>query len=754
MLDTRCLKGPKPVLLLIAIGALCFAMSCAPSPTKKKVSGLAPETPAQIESISVASPPSGTEARIAITNSRTTPYTAFKLAQPLRLIVDITAQPAGDLTIPDVTGDKIIEALTVEKIKDEPLVTRVTASLYQDVEYSVEETDGIIDVLLSPKKPAETVQPPVAAAKEEALPSEPRLFFTPDKRKANQILGIDFFMLPQGKSRVAVTTKERAPYELSRKDSMTLLLEVKDVTIPPELVRHIDSSYFKAAVDRITPTVRVADKAVDLEIKLREMVPYHVVQTDQEIRVDFNKTSVEPPAKIITETRLVEKQVIEEKKTQQVQPAMTPAVTQPRVLERRAYKRYTGEKMTLDFANADVRNILKLIGEVSKLNLVWGPEVKGTVSMRLKNVPWDQALDIVLESNDLGMIREGNIIWVTTKGKIKNLEKERQDRIKAEQEMIKATREAEQELKEAEPLVEECLVVNFRDPSEIAEKLSLTARGTKIIDKPTKTICITDIASSIEKAKKTIKDFDQPVKQVMIEARIVDANTTFSRDLGVTWSGRYQTTRNPWGGGGPSSNRLYAYDFSTNFVTNPETALGFSFANTAATKIINAEIALAETEGTLRTLAAPRIITQHEVAATIKQGTTIYIPYTDIEGNRTAREVDATLELTVTPSIFGNDMVTMEIEVSDDVPDYANRVGEYVPVLTKSASTKMMVASGDTVVIGGIYKETKGVTNTGTPGLRKIPIIGWLFKTESKTIEKTELLIFLTPRVVPVRQMK
>jgi type IV pilus assembly protein PilQ len=754
MLDIKCPKGPRPVFLLIAIGALCLAMSCAPSSTKKKVASPAPETPAQIESISVASSPSDVEARIAITNSRTAPYTAFKLAQPLRLIVDITAQPTEDLIRPDVTGDKIIKALTFEKIKDEPLVTRVTTSLHQDVEYSVEEKDGTIDVLLSLKKPAETVEPPVMAAKEEGLPSEPRLFFAPDKTKANQILGIDFFMLPQDKSRVTVTTKERAPFELNRKDSMTLLLEVKEVTIPPELVRHIDSSYFKGVVDRITPTVQVAEKEVDLEIKLREMVPYHVFQTDQEIRIDFNKTSVSPPAKTITETRLVEKQIVEGGKPQQVQPAVTPAVSQPRAFERRTSKKYTGERITLEFANADIRNILKLIGEVSKLNLVWGPEVKGTVSMRLKNVPWDQALDIVLESNDLGMIREGNIIWITTKGKIKNLEKEKQDKLKAEQEMIKAAREAEQELKEAEPLVEECIVVNFRDPSEIAEKLSLTARGSKIIDKPTKTICITDVASSIEKARKTIKDFDQPVKQVMIEARIVDANTTFSRDLGVTWSGRYQTTRNPWGGGGPSGNRNYTYDFSTNFTTNPETTLGFSFANTAATKIINAQIALAETEGTLKTLSAPRIITQHEVAATIKQGTTIYIPYTDVEGNRTAKEVDATLELNVTPSIFGNDMVTMEIEVSDDVPDYANRVGEYVPVLTKSASTKMMVASGDTVVIGGIYKETKGITNTGTPGLRKIPIIGWLFKTESKTIEKTELLIFLTPRVVPITKMK
>jgi len=138
------------------------------------------------------------------------------------------------------------------------------------------------------------------------------------------------------------------------------------------------------------------------------------------------------------------------------------------------------------------------------------------------------------------------------------------------------------------------------------------------------------------------------------------------------------------------------------------------------------------------------------VQATIKQGTTIYIPYTDIEGNRTAKEVDATLELNVTPKITPNNMVIMDISVQDDYPDYANRVGEYVPILTKEATTQMMVASGDTVVIGGIYKEAKGVSETGTPWLRKIPIIGWFFGTESKTLEKSELLIFLTPRVMPL----
>jgi type IV pilus assembly protein PilQ len=761
MLDTRCLRRRKPAFLLIAIGALCFAMSCAPSPTKKKVSGLAPETPAQVESISVVSLPSDAEARIAITNSRTTPYTAFKLGQPLRLIVDVTAQPAEELTGPDVTGDKIIKALTFESIKDEPLVTRVTATLYQDVEYSVQERNGTIDVLLSLKKPAETVEPPVMAAKEEEIPSgKPRLFFAPDKTKANQILGIDFFMLPKGKSRVTVTTRERAPYELSRKDPLNLLLEVKNVTIRPELTRYIDSSYFKGVVNRITPMVRVADKGVDLEIKLREVVPYHVVQTDQEIQIDFSKTSVGPPAKTITAARLAEKQVVQEKIPEQERPAVTPAVTpaasQLRPLERETYRKYTGERITLDFANADIRNILKLIGEVSKLNLVWGPEVKGTVSMRLKNVPWDQALDIVLESNDLGMIREGNIIWVTSKGKIKSLEKDRQDKLKAEQERIKVTKDAEKEAEEAEPLITDYITVNYAVVADIRKLIEENVKGPRgkiSVDTPNKTIIYTDIASKVEMARALKARQDKPTKQVMIEARIVEAKTTFSRDLGINWVGSYQTTRNPWGGGGPGGNRNYDYTFATNFTAAADTAIGLNFANTAATRVLAAQISLAETEGTLKTLSAPKIITRDTVQATIRQGTTIYIPYTDVDGNRTAKEVDATLELSVTPNITPNDMVIMKISVSDDNPDYANRVGEFIPVLTKNASTEMMVASGDTVVIGGIYKESKGITDTGTPWLRKIPVIGWLFGVESKSTEKSELLIFLTPRVMPVTPM-
>ncbi len=750
---TKCLRKGNSILLLIALGLLSFIVSCAPTPTKRKAPGLMPEGLATIESIDVTPLPAERATKIAILSSKTMPYTAFKLVQPLRLVVDVTAQPSEGLTGPDVTGDEIIKALTIERMTDEPPVTRVSATLYQDVEYSVQESDGTIEVLLSLKKPAETVESPVMAAKAEEIPeTEPRVFFTPGKTRLNQVLGIDFFMLPKGKSRVTVTTRDKAEYNVRQKDPLTLLLAIKEATIPPELTRHIDSSHFAGVVNRITPIVRAGEKGVELEIALKEMVPYHVRQTEAEIRLDFNRTSVEPPPKTITEAKLVKTAARPEEIPAPAEVTPTEPTVSPRTaVKRRVYRKYTGERISLDFANADIRNILKLIGEVSKLNLVWGPEVKGTVSMRLKNVPWDQALDIVLESNDLGMIREGNIIWITTKGKIRSLEKERQERIKAEQERIKATREAEMEAAEAEPLETAYITVNYASVADIKKLIEENVKGPRgklSVDTATKTIIFTDIASNIEKARALKNRQDIPIKQVMIEARIVEAKTTFARDLGLNWTASYQTTRNPWGGGGPGGNRNYTYTFATNFITNPETAIGFNFANTAATKVLGAQIALAETEGTLKTLSAPKIITRDTVQATIKQGTTIYIPYTDVEGNRTAKEVDATLELSVTPKITPNDMVIMDISVSDDYPDYANRVGEYVPVLTKSATTQMMIATGDTVVIGGIYKESKGLTKTGTPGLRKIPIIGWLFGTETKSTEKSELLIFLTPRVM------
>jgi len=738
-----------------------LVFSCAQAPVKKEVAGIIEEKP-QIESIKVISDPSNEKTMIEITSSKLVSYAAFKLVQPLRLIVDLNALPAQGLTGPGVINDRLVKDIYFEKVKDRPLSTRLIATLTQDIEYNARENGKTVKFLLSPKKTVEIAekQPPSLPAKEEEMAAkEPRLFFSASKTTLNQILGVDFYMLPKGKSRITVTTTKKAEYDLSRKNSLTLLLEIMDSTIPSELTRYLNSSLFKGAVNQVTPIIKVAEKQVDLQIELKEMVPYHVMQTDTEIRLDFSKTSVKPPIKQITQTRLGKAFVKPTEvpsetlvKSEKMLPPVVKAAARP---AHNSTTKYTGARMTLDFAEADIRNILKLIGEVSKRNIVWGPEVKGTVSMRLKNVPWDQALDVVLDVNNLGKREEGNIIRVMTKEAIKALEQEEEAKLKAERERIKEIKTAQKVAEAEEPLETDYITVNYQDVAAIKTLIEENVKGPRgrlSVDTATKTIIITDTASNIQKAKALKDRQDRPIKQVMIEARIVEASTGFTRDIGVEWGNHpvantYQTSRHPWGGSGP---RTYAYDFATNFSMPTASTVGIAFANTAGTKVLNAQIALAETEGEAKTLSAPKIITRDTVTATIKQGTKIVIPSgTDSSGNKTYEQVDATLKLEVTPNITPNNMVIMTIDVSEDEPDYTHAIGDNIPIKTKNANTEMMVASGDTVIIGGIYKENTGLTTGSVPWLSKIPIFGWLFKQEKRVTGKSELLIFLTPTVLP-----
>ena len=770
MLDKISTRKGTIISLLITFSLVYLMFGCAPAPIKKPITPVVEERPAEIESVNLISDPQSKEATIEISSSKVVPYAAFKLVQPLRLVVGINALPVQGLTGPAVINGRIVKDIHLEITEEKPVSTRIIATLSQDVEYNVLEEDRTIKLVLSPK--IQVAAKPIE--EEEIGAKEPRPFFSPGKTKLNEILGIDFFMLPKAKSRVTVTTSKKPKYELSRKNALTLLLNINEATIIPELTRYIDSSQFEGAVSRITPIVKVAERRVDLEIALKEMVPYHLMQTDTEIRLDFNGTSVKPSAKKITPAILVKAPVKAEEVPPEVKPAITP-ITPPKPPK----KVYTGARITMDFANADIRNILKLIGEVSKLNIVWGPEVKGTVSMRLKNVPWDQALDVVLETNDLGMRREGNIIWVTTRAKIKQLEQEEEDkrkakldRIKEERERIKEEQAALEAAKALRPLKTEYIPVDFAKADKIKDHIALSERGKISIDERTNTIIINDIASNIEEAKKIVKQFDIPVKQIMIEARIVDASTSFSRDLGVQWGAiegqRRKTSDTPWGGYGtdtplwqpynpldsgvnfPSAAgpRRYRYrgTFATTAPTDWTPNIGLSFARLTrgglAGLALDAHLALAETEGKVKIISAPKVIASNGEKAVISRGDIIYKEIRTAD-TITIKEMPATLSLNVTPTVSFNNYVTMDVDVKDDKV-YDDQTGK----TEKSIKTKLMVRSGDTVVIGGIFKEDKSDAETGVPWLRKIPILGWLFGAKTEVRARSELLIFLTPTVI------
>jgi len=401
-----------------------------------------------------------------------------------------------------------------------------------------------------------------------------------------------------------------------------------------------------------------------------------------------------------------------------------------------AEKKYTGTPMTMEFVDADVPNILRLIGEVSNLNILWGPEVKGTVSMRLSNVPWDQVLDLVLADNGLGMDVRGNVIWVTTRKKIEDLKTAEQRAIEEERKRRLAET---QEMKELEPLETKYFPLDFANAGQIKlhlDEIKSKDRGSLTVDERTNTLIMRDTATILAEAERMVERFDTPVKQIMIEARIVDAMTGFSRDLGVEWGATYERYRDrtPFSG-----------SFATNAPKGWAGNIGFSIARltTRGLASLDASLALAETEDKVTIISAPRVIASNGEKAVISRGAEMIreIVTADQIGVET---VEAALSLIVTPTVSFNDFVTMKLKVTDDKP-YEDGSGN---INKKEIDTTLMVKSGETIVIGGIYTEDRQDVESGIPGLRNIPVLSWLFKARTSIKDKTELLIFITPRVI------
>jgi len=778
--------GKMPILLkkgwsffaCVAIGGLILS-GCA------TVSGnQAAEEKATVPVIeSVEARPSAEGVVVEITSSEPAPYTAFKLLDPTRIVLDLRGELAPSLSREKAVFAAGVTDIRLEESKTQAMTSRAIIGTNRPVGFDVKASGKIISVTINPEKemslspaPAIAQAEPSADEKKTVTPSEPRIFFKDRPGDMTQILGLDFTMLDQGKSRLIVTTDKKARYDLNQKGAKSLLLNMPQATIPPLIMRHMDSKYFEGVVEMVKASHSA--EGVSIAISLREMVPFHVRQLETELTIEFGPTSVRPPEKKIIPLKQAQAPAPAAITSQAVMPMQMPSKPESSGIigiEALATavpggkKHYTGAPMTMDFVNADVTNILRLIAEVSNLNIVWGPEVRGTVSMRLKDVPWDQALDLVLDNNNLGMRRQGNVIWVTTRAQMAQLEAEERRKIqeyeaRLEAERKKLLQEKEKE-KELEPLVTEYIPVDFAKASEIIPLLLVSeagkARGGKLsVDARTNMIIMTDIVSSVRNARETVKIFDTPVKQVMIEARIVDATDNFIRDLGVRWDNFQIQKRSSVGvpftnfdavgttpgnpAAFPPSGRLKSPIFTTNSPAEWTPNLGLVFSKLSGSQltatVLDAKLALAEAEGKTKIISAPKVIAMNGQAATISRGDSIIIPATE---NVASTTLDATLSLEVTPTVSYNNYVSLDVKVTDDNAPTNTRINK------KSINTKLMVRSGDTIVIGGIYTENDVLNEEGIPGLRRLPLMGWLFKARNTNFRKTELLIFLTPTVLP-----
>ena len=429
--------------------------------------------------------------------------------------------------------------------------------------------------------------------------------------------------------------------------------------------------------------------------------------------------------------------------------------------------RYTGERLSLNFQNVEVRAVLNVIADFTDLNIITSDTVTGNITLRLKDVPWDQALEIILQTRGLDSRRSGNVIWIAPRDELATREK--------------LALEAQNQISDLEQTRTESFQMNYQKAVDVQKLLSdptqriLSKRGSAVVDARTNTLFVQDTPSRLEEVRRLIAKIDVAVRQVMIEARIVEANDAFSRNIGsrlgihdTQASGHRVLGQNSprfIAGGNMTDTGFHtgqnattpAFPTESNSVNLPAAGLNsflagqFSFIlfNSAATRFLNLELTALEADGKGKIIASPRVLTADQVEALIEQGTEIPYQQATSSGATAVSFRKANLALKVKPQITPDGNVMMTLDVNKDQPGPTTPAG--VQINTKHVKTEVLVENGGTVVIGGIFEQNDRTDITKVPLLGDIPVLGWLFKNSTMTTSKTELLIFITPRVVNER---
>ncbi|RCS56688.1 type IV pilus secretin family protein [Parvibium lacunae] len=685
---------------------------------------------------------------------------------PASFSVNSPARIAFDFPATDNASGKTQHEINTGELRTVNVVgtnerTRVVLNLKQSVAYT-SKVEGKSLLVTLESAAAQT------AAKAEAANDKFR--FGQDAASAkNLIKDIDFRRGREGEGRVVVDLSNPQAAIDIRQQGQTVVIDFLKSSLPEKLRRRLDVADFGTPVTSIN-TLTQGD-TVKMVIEPKGLWEHNAYQSDTQFVVEV-KPIKEDPNKLVQGTRAG----------------------------------YKGEKLSLNFQNVDIRALLQVIADFTNLNIITSDSVQGNITLRLKDVPWDQALDIIMQAKGLDMRKNNNVLWVAPKDEL--LTKEKLDL------------ESKSQITDLEPVRSEVFQLNFTKAIDLQKILSdtnnriVSKRGSVIADQRTNQLFVLDTNSRLDDIRKFIQKVDVATRQVLIEARVVQASDKFTRNIGARlgWNdkrataytevpytkadgtigtlyapsqgagnrfigGTYSTISGNLNGVGNLSSQNGAGDLTpaalglgqaagsltdTNFVNLPATGISgaspgsfaISLFTSKLTQFLNLELSALEADSKAKVISSPRVVTADQVKATIKQGEEIPFERATASGATSIEFKEFVLKLDVTPQITPDGNVFLEVEVTKDSRGalVQTRTGSNIPAKdTRSVQTKVLVENGGTVILGGIFEQTESQFENRIPFFGDIPVLGWLFRNQSRIQDKTELLIFITPKIVAER---
>ena len=673
-----------------------------------------------IEAINVARQGNEIAVKIDLKEALTSPPAGFSVANPAKVALDFPLTANGLGKTSQVVNEGDLSSMNIVQVGDR---TRLVMNLVKSLNYSTRVDGKSLYVTLSP-----VLRLTDAAAQISTRFAEESLVGA-----KHAMRDVSFRRGKDGEARIVVDLSDAGTGIDIRQQGASLVVDFMKTAVPEHLRRKLDVDDFSTPVSRVE--TRAMGENARMLITPKGLWEHNAYQTDNQFVVEV-KRIVEDPNKLVQGSKIG----------------------------------YQGPKISINYQNGDVRALLRLMAEELGLNAVISETVTGTTTLVLKDVPADQVIDIIFQQKGLDMRKKGNIIMIAPRDEIATREK--------------LDFESKQQISELEPLKMEQFALNYQKAVDVARLLAggvaggaaggaavpgvggvnpqriLSKRGSAVADPQSNLLFINDIPSKLEEIRAFIKAVDIGARQVLIEARVVEANDTFNRDLGVRLNflnsdrtnvggSRIQTGGGRYASTGQASQQTAGINLPS--FTSTGGTLAFSLFNANLTKILNLELAALESDGVGKIISSPRVITANNVKAKIEDGTEVPYVTTSSSGGTTTQTVSfkpAKLSLEVTPQITPEGTVKMQLVVKKEEPDFTRAILGNPPIKSSIVETNVVVENGGTVVIGGVFITDNQVSTEKVPLLGDIPFLGWLFKYRNDTGSRRELLVFITPRVV------